>query len=407
MRSLSCMESYRLMEKLRRLFSIVWSYMGTISSLALMLGIIGMSMYHIFFSSHDEMRVRGFRGLFNTANHELPRGLEAIANGESDSYNGSHVRFEYNPEGQLQRVVHVDSMGGRSAFPGSRVAEQRMRYDEKGHLLEKSNQDAYGMPAADAQGVVSRQFAYNEKGRLTRVSFHDAQGKGIVPRMPGYAIKALSYDDKNRISEIKFLDAHGAAILNEIGEELVNFRYDESTGAQSRRNLVGGKLTENAYGVAIERISPSNGGKMRRKEWFDAKGLPTMHRVSSCSVIQEEWHEDARQMRRLHLDELGHIIENGRSPSVHLKRFDEDGNLEWECYNGVDGKPCLVDRLGYSERICIYDDDKNLQREYFWDELGQPADCFEHRYARNIDGTQLTSLHRDGSTSSIKLREAK
>ena len=80
-------------------------------------------------------------------------------------------------------------------------------------------------------------------------------------------------------------------------------------------------------------------------------------------------------------------------------RCNEDGQVEWECFSGVDGLPVNDPRCGYAERVCMYSPQGELQREYFWDAAGKPAAVAELRHENTPHGRFTLQIHRDGATT--------
>ena len=176
----------------------VWAYMGTLSAMGLLVGVLGMGLYHLMEGKREElMSYRCFAGMYNSARAEAPVGLTELPAAVA-GVAGEHLRFEYDDAGRLRRLVHLNRDGNLSTMPGSKVAEQRLEYDGDGRIVRKSNFDAHGVPAPDASGVAERRYTYNSKGLLTETRLYDATGRNVAPRMPGYARERMSYDEQNR-----------------------------------------------------------------------------------------------------------------------------------------------------------------------------------------------------------------
>ncbi len=390
------------LQKWSTYFSRFWAYMGGLSAMALMAGAIGMGSYHITHDNENDTYSELYEGFYNSADETMPRGIGALPLQMTPTH--SHMRFEYDAQERLRRVVHVNNAGHRSNIPGSRVAEQTLRYNKAGQLISKSNRNAQGLPSADSAGVAERRFRYDEKGRLIESSFHNTQGQAIVPLMPGFAYKRTQYDAQNRPILIEYLDGHQKPLINARGESRISFEYDDELGSRTRRNEINGMLSNNKRGFAIERHLVSNGGRMQRTEWLDASGSLALNRGSDCAIIQIEFDEKGNRLRSLFLNEKGQLLQTPRTPAEHLARHNKEGLIEWESYNAADGLPCKNSSLGFAERMCEYNQDKRLVRENFWNEHGLPSRCYEKRYARSPQGTHEISLHTDGSTQTRLVR---
>ncbi len=401
----------KLWAGLKFFFERLWVYSGTLAAMALMVGTLGMGIYHVSKRGRgaadraDEARLEFFLGVNNSAGAELPRGLSPLEAGESAAAGHAHLRFEYGEGGRLKRLLHLDARGRVSPMPGSAVAEQRLSYDGEGRLIRKENLNAAGKPVPDASGVPVREFAYDAAGRLVRVSFRDGSGHGIVPTMPGYATALSSYDDKGRLLRVEYQDGLGAPIVNAAGESSVEYSYDDARGISTRTNRIRGKVADNAHGYAVERRERTQDGSILRLAWETAEGKPARHPEWAAASVLTEYAADGRIVRERYCGEDGVMLDGGRTMAEKLVRSNADGSMLWECYNAADGLPCINPDLGYAERISVYSPSEVLERETFWDEKGNPSPCYEKRYIQ-ADGRQhVLSLHADGSTSYVPVDE--
>ncbi len=393
----------RLIAGLRRLFERLWVYTGTLAAMALMVGTLGMGLYHVSrraaggVAEADASRMEYFLGVANHADAEPPRGLDPLPAGVKVL--GNVLRFEYRADGRLARLLHLNAAGMPGAMHGSEVAEQRLSYDAQGRLTRKENLNAAGKLVPDASGVAQRDFGYDAAGRLVRTDFKDASGQGVVPSMPGYATAITHYDEKGRPLRIEYLDGYGKPIVNAAGEECVEFVYDDAHGSCSRTNRIGGEVADNAHGYAVERRERTQDGATLRLAWERADGRPARHPEWAAASVLTEFSADGRMVRERYCGEDGIMQDGGRIFAEKLVRSNADGSFLWECYNAADGLPCLHPELGYAERVCEYGPTAELTRENFWDERGNPAPCYEKRYIREGGQSHVLSLHADGSTT--------
>lgn len=382
----------------KSVFARLWTYMGSLPALSLMLGVAGMGIYYHLKESQVANHSEYFAGFYNAAGAEPPQGISPLhPMGDAPA---SHLRFDYDAQGRLQRVVHLNAEGYPSLVPGSQVAEQRLFYDGAGRLIAKENVDAYGLSAPDSAGVAKRKFEYDEQGRLLSRSFYNASGQGIVPLKPGFASERWSYDELGRPSLIEYLDASGNPLVNARGESVLRITYSDDGNCSYCQNEVDGKIVNNSAGYAVERCLSSNGGTMQRTEWLDEDGGLVENR--DCGLAAVQWCAQGGEPKceTLHfLDATGKPLSLNRSVCERLTRLNADGQIEWECFNATDGLPCINQLLGYAERVCEYSPSKQLECEYMWDEWGQSAPCYQRKYTPLEKGVQMTSLYRDGSTT--------
>ncbi len=377
----------------------LWSKSGTLSSLALMLGAMGMLIYYLSGKPQmDEPRWEYFQGAFNHAGPLAPTAIgRKLQEGEPMGH--SQLRFSYRKDGKVERIQHINEEGNLSVMPHSRVAEQLIHYDKRGRLIAKENRDAYGQPVGDASGVFQRQYDYNEAGQLLESRFYDAQSRITQPLMPGYAIERRSYDDQGRLVAIDYLDGYEKPVINALGESEVRISYDDVQMSRTRKNYVAGALSPNIHGYAVERSVRSKDGRFERCDWLDEHEVPVFNRERSCAAIQRELIEDSALRRELYLDEDGQQIASYPFPSEHVLRLNEDGQIEWEAFLCADGFLCHNPQTGYAERHCEYDVKQRLSREHLRDELGHPSTCYERRHVEEGGERRVLSLYRDGSSS--------
>ncbi len=389
---------HNLLSSLRGGLERLWAYLGTLAAMSLMLGTLGMGVYHIAMRDDDRAHVECFRGVFNSAAAEPPRGSHPLPTLPASAMGCPHLRFVYGEGGRLDHILHVGEDGLPAAMPGSRVMEQRLDYDAAGRVIRKTNLDERHRPAPDASGVPVREYAYDEAGRLVATRFLDGEGRGIVPRMPGYATALTRYDDQGRPLSIDYLDGEGKPIVNAEGECRIEFLYDDERRSSQRSNRVEGELADNALGYAVEYRQLSEDGRTVTLRWEDVKGQPVMNPRTLAASLLREYDAAGNIRRERRCCEAGGMVDDARPCAERLVRRSGDGCVAWDCYNAADGKPSMNHTLGYAERVAEFSPDAVLERECFWDEHGNPTPCYEKRYYPQGEEPSVISLHTDGST---------
>lgn len=394
----------RIGDACQRLFEYVWSWLGSAAAVALMLGVMAMGVHHTLSPGREEgARLQCFAGVRNAAGAEPPQGVTPLGTSLPHALPLPHVRLEYDAQGRVSRVLHLDAAGHLSRFPGSRVAEQRVEYDAEGHLVCKRNFNRDGQPVADASGVAVREFSYDGAGRLVRTAFFNASGAGVVPRMPGFAEQLIEYDAQGRLLCVSFRDAKGHLLPNAEGEERVEYDYDDEHGLCERRNLVNGVLADNSCGFAIERTERTRDGRLTRRLWLNAAGEAVMNPAVGAVALLEEQTASPGVLRTRLCGADGVMQREQRPAAEHLQRCDARGLPEWECFNAADGLPTEHPAYGYAERVCEYSPAGHLQREYFWDASGNPTSCYRKDYELTEEGEYVLSLYTDGSSELVPL----
>lgn len=391
----------RLMQQFRDLLAYGWGYMGTLAAMGMLVGVLGMGIYHAFTRDAEYQAIRCFGGMFNSADATPPDGIDEIS--RSAAHALPHLRFEYGEGGRLERLVHISAEGHPSAMPGSHVAEQRVEYDAAGRVTRKSNYTATGAPATDASGVHARVFTYDKEGRAIRTEFLDRAGNRVVPRMPGFAVEEMTYDDQGRPLTIEYMDGKGNPITNARGERRVVFVYDDEHHAVTRTNYIAGAPADDARGIACEQHFDTQDGRSRLTTWFNAEGHHVHHPDTGAASLLTETSRDGTLYRERMCEATGEPCRSAQAVAERVVRTTPQGLVEWECFNDASGMPCVNSALGYAERVCEYGSDGALTREFFWDAAGNPCERYEKRYCSMSDGSYALSLLRDGSTEVRKV----
>lgn len=379
---------------LQRIFELVWHYMGSMAAVCMFAAVLGLGIYHAVVQDAAP-RYFCYAGLYNPAGAEPPAGL--VPMGAEAEPGIPHVRLEYDAAGRLARVKSVNAQGRVCSLPGSKVAEQRLYYDNQGYLMRRENRDVRGALAEDAQGVAVREFEHDAAGRSTRILYRDAGRNLTVPRFPGYAESRMYYDAAGRPLSVEYLDAEGKPIVNAAGEQRVVYEYADDGNLVIRRNMVNGVLADNRNGVAKECYREFPNGTSR--QWLNAEGAPAEQPFTGAAALHCDLHPDMGMQRRRYVGADGKPCAVARICTEHLLRCNQHGWPEWECFSGSDGLPVDNARLGYAERVCEYGEDGGLEREFRWDAAGNPAKVAERRYVRLPQGEYALSVYSDGSTS--------
>lgn len=389
-----------MMRKIARVLEDAWVYLGSLAAMSLLVGVLGMGIYHMMTWREDRGHVEYFLGAVNTPDESLPVGLTRLPERVADDGELSHIRFEYADDGKLKRLVHVDGSGEVCAMPGSHVAEQRIRYDENGRVACKANYDASGEAAPDAAGIASRHFFYDDRGNCVRTELRDAQGALVCAPLPGYAVVTTRYDERNRPLLTEYWNADLQATVNAVGESRVVYLYDDAAHEMQRRNYVGESLASNRLGYAVEKHTLSDGGRTLSVEWLDAAFQPALNSWAGATAVCSQQAVNGAVTTEFYYSGDDAVQRFKPGCASHLIHRDSEGRPEWESYRNEEGAPQMNAALGYAERHCRYRADGGLASEAFIDADGLPAACAERRYPelRSGEMPHVLSLHRDGRT---------
>lgn len=376
----------------KRLLEIGWNYAGSMAAVCLFAAVLGLGIYHALVAD-SACRHVCYLGLRNPAGALPPEGVVALPGSSSPGV--PHVRLEYGPENRVQRMKSLNAEGRLCNLPGSQVAEQRLRYDARGHLVKKENYGALGARTEDAMGVSIREFERDAAGRVVRTVFRNAAGERTVPRFPGYAECRVQYDASGRPLRVEYLDAAGSPVRNAEGESVVEYAYADD-GSVVRSNWVEGVLADNYAGIARETRSVSDIGICTK--WTDAAGNTVLNPATGAAICLHEPAREGKVERRHFLAPDGTPRRCCKTCAEHLVQLDKSGLPIWEFFGAEDGLPVTHPAYGYAERLCVYAENGTLEREYFWDAQGRPASVGERRYVNSPAGRYTLTLHADGST---------
>ena len=376
----------------KRLFELLWNFAGSMAAVCLFAAVLGLGIYHAMVSDADFRHVC-YLGLRNPAGAFPPVGVVELHGASSPGV--PHVRLEYGPGNRVLRVKSLNAEGRPCNLPGSQVAEQRLRYDARGHLVQKENFGALGAHAEDALGVSIRDFERDAAGRVVRITFRNAAGELTVPRFPGYAECRVQYDVLGRPLRVEYLDSAGLPVRNTEGESVVEYHYADD-GSVVRSNYVDGVLADNYAGIARESSCMSESGICVK--WTDAAGNAVLNPFTGAAVLLCETAREDKVKRRRFLEPDGTPRRCCKACAEHLVQLGKAGLPVWEFFGSADGLPVSHPVYGYAERLCVYSESGDLEREYFWDAQGRPARVGERRYVDSPAGRYTLTLHTDGSS---------
>lgn len=271
----------------------------------------------------------------------------------------SRFRYEYSPEGYVQKVFFCADSSGRLAQDNSvygfeyvtdekgRICEtyfldalgqrrlnsegiycRKFTYDERNDLVQWINCGADGSPTADEEGIVCCQFTYDDAHNLTGVAFLDAQGApaevasyggasqkqyvdghgnmvrvdvfgidGEPSMLMGYCTLLFTYDDNGYTASRIYLDAEGQAVMDPT-YDYAEIRYvNDASGNATERTYhdTQGQLHNNAFGFAREVITYNEMGKEIAHAYFDAEGMPADYHGFGYSSVQTTYDERGRE----------------------------------------------------------------------------------------------------------------
>ena len=138
----------------------------------------------------------------------------------------SEERMKYDEKGNLIEKKYFDA-NGNSVISADGYATVTREYDEKGNLIEEKYFDTNGNPVINANGCASGKWKYNKQNEITEASFYGTTGKPIM-RHDGYATVIQKFDDFGNRIEQAFFDTKGRPVIEKTTLCARNlYEYDE------------------------------------------------------------------------------------------------------------------------------------------------------------------------------------
>jgi hypothetical protein len=263
-------------------------------------------------------------------------------------------RIEDEDRGWVTQVSTLSSVLGDITTNASAIAQHSVSYDNKGLVIQRFFETAYGVKTNDSSGSAGNSYRYNNSGQLESISYLDFASNSITLKI-GIAEILASYSMDATIKAISFHDADGAAVNSTAGYnkreykvdgfknniELTHFTADRESGLSKSQNGPFKKV--NHY---------DNNGNRIESSYFDVDNQPTLHRDGYFKVTQEY---DATG----NLIELAYFDVNSQA-TLHIeghwklvRKYDSCGNVVEAFYLGTDSKPKLG-KNGFSKATIKY-----------------------------------------------------
>lgn len=322
--------------------------------------------------------------------------------------------------------------------------------------------DIYGEPVFGPEGAHGIQLEYDAQGHAWRLSYYDCIGN-LMKSSNGYAVSEMEYDTYGRMLEVRRYDAHlepidgdqawrnvmayderGNRIRNQsfyVDEEYQDVSYSVYAYDDNDRQIGHQRYDEEGNLLRSDSLSAETirtydaAGNLICEERLDADGYPFRHDQDGILNVKEyeydiygnliqtrQYHGDRSGKRQclyvslLEYDSYGNGIHeeyqdgkgnlrlNKDDPQYAIRKrgYDELGNLIWEEYYGVDGKPCLYEEDAF--RFEHTYQNGILIESHYYDVDGQLMHADNVRYAMQrcersefMDLSKLTVYDENGS----------
>ena len=172
-------------------------------------------VYHYLWSHHDKNSVVESR--FNADGKPVAT---------RDRFEYLTVRLNYNDEGWLSLIEHLDPDGFKLKPDSSGAAQNKFTYDPCGNFIEWRVMDVNGNTVIGTTGVAFENQFYDVKGRLVNAKFFDAEGEQIALPWGPYSRKQVYDEFGNNVRDV-FLDKHGNKANSKLGVAETTTRWSE------------------------------------------------------------------------------------------------------------------------------------------------------------------------------------
>lgn len=305
------------------------------------------------------------------------------------------VEFQHDTAGRISAWMNFDVKG--QPIPGS-VDESvvRIRYDQRGNMIEYANFDASGK-AFDVAGFQKITHEYNDRGLRVKTSYWAVDGKP-ANGLQGIHRTETIYDERGHKSGERYFTADEKPTMDVIGVHRYVYRKD------ARGNILEERFFDTSdqpmaagNGVYLRRFAYNDAGQAIRTEYYDQDSKPmlSVHGFQSFTssfdgrgnMLEIAYFGTQGEAVR-HKTELAHglvyaydarnrevgisYLDEKRQPMMgsdgwHERRYEMDlrGNITATRYFGTDKKPMKGKNGAHLVRVRFDDKDRVIERRFF------------------------------------------
>jgi hypothetical protein len=345
----------------------------------------------------------------------------------ADGFVAHRVEFTMNSLGRMQSWANFDTKG-KAILGAENESVVRLRYDQRGNVVEMANFDATGK-AFDVAGFHRLVHTYNERGLRVSTSHWAADGK------PGKDLKGIhreeiTYDERGQTASESFFGTDQSAATDLMGVHRYLYQKDDRGNVLEERCYgPDHQLTASSNGVFIRRYRYNHEGKTTSTRFFDKSDRPMLSKdgfhefrnvydsrgnvietayygINAEAVLHHEmkvyatqWSYDSRNRANVE-----RYLDVNRKPMLggdtwHERRYEFDlrGNIIATSYFGANLQP--IDSSDGVHLLRVRHDEKNrITEKRCYGANGQPTLCDAgwHRYSMlygQTEDTEETSFY--------------
>jgi hypothetical protein len=286
--------------------------------------------------------------------------------------------------------------------PRSAISQAKLLFSADGRLLERNFQDAYGEPAADAQGSYGERFSTLRDGLETQRSNVDRDGKVLIEKN-GVASTVTETDALRDVLKVTWLNEKGQPTAGD-GESAFLVSTLDAAGNSIVMRSFGedGRPARNRFGFHRSTLNYNEFGDIVGTACFDVEGIPALAPdFFHASVKTYDDHGNGTSLRLYGVDGKPTV---SKPTGCHGEntRYDQDDRVVESFRIGVAGEPCLAsdgvmrqqttyDRLGNIVEVRNLDAQGKLLTDAVWIAI--------YRYGYDSDGNRTSEAYfgPDGS----------
>lgn len=378
----------------------VWNYSGSLGALALLISVIGASLYWGFSQDGVDL-VSHFRGMRSASLRSIPEGFGKLTKGPERS-----LRFAYK-DGKLVKVDHVNSNGVLMQRWADIPASMTLSYTDSGKLSEKCYLDEKGVLCDGPGGFARVVLSYNAHGDLIKQCTFNQAGDPVSAGALGYAEKKWSYNADHQLVRVEYVAANGTPAVDEEGINEVRYAYNAEGKKVKEEFLVQGHLANTVFGYAQIDFEYDAKGLLVQQKFLDAQQALSMSKKTEdqCATKEYVYGDKAEVLFERHFDAGSQLLEERRC------EYDAQGRLVKDSYHDAQGNIKIGDGKHYAEKTLAYRPDGKISSEYYKDaallpgslhSTSVPCTVSERRYLYDDHGacSSMIHIHPDGSVCS-------
>ena len=322
--------------------------------------------------------------VIGTTNFQFSENNQAIA-----SFNKTFGNKNFNQiSNNLQYMLYIDSTNDSMTKTNSDISQHLLTYSPNGYELKREYQTPYGIPTPLNNEHYGFSSTYNEKGLKSTTFSLDKNGgvfgsyeNGYVYNLFGQVIeekrvykngkvasKKLTYDEWGNLNHEELLN-NDNKIISEGGIARRHYEVDvDGNLIKYYFTDISGNYVAKKYGVAIQKITHDENGRVADRTFFDVREQPA-YGIQKCHKVSREYDDNGNVISEfcynskgeLSLNNLGcaltKAVWNENGSAVELRCLDQNNKLTLINSNLVAKVNSTYDTFGYLNSFSFYGTD--------------------------------------------------